>query len=169
MQLRVRWPVAGKALVICLLGLVALKVLTELLQPPPPAPLPPDVGLPQAVSVEPVLPKPKLGRVASGGGLRSPKSAEGKASSRQARDPFPRSRAKGKEGAARRQDPPATRSANRHDPSATRSADRQPPATRPVPPPAESTPPEPPPSPAPEVPPPPPPPPDDGSMEFAPH
>ena len=50
---------------------------------------------------------PQLGGVASGGGLRSPEAAEGKAPTLLANGPFSRSSAQGKEGAPRRQDPPA--------------------------------------------------------------
>jgi energy-coupling factor transport system ATP-binding protein len=47
----------------------------------------------------------QLGRVASGGGLRRPEAAEGRATALSANDPFARSSAQGQEGAPRRQDP----------------------------------------------------------------
>ncbi len=50
---------------------------------------------------------PQLGRVAPGGGLRHPEAAEGKATALSANGPSARSSAQGKEGAPRRQDPPA--------------------------------------------------------------
>lgn len=139
MGLRVRWTFVAKSAAILAGLLLAIQLVPELLKPPPPEPLPADVGLPRVkVDRSPIR---NLGREAAGRWpMRRAESAEGKPRSRHPVDPGPRSRAERKQGPSpRRQDPPA------------------------------ATPePEPAPEPSPPPPPPPPPPLDDGSMEFAP-
>jgi len=72
MGLRVRWKPVGKGALVLLAGFVALQLIPELLKPPPPEPLPADVGLPRVVAkpaeLEKRLPKRRLGRVARRGG-----------------------------------------------------------------------------------------------------
>ena len=148
--LRIRWSIAGRVVLIAVIGLLAL----SLLRPPAPPPVPADVGLPKVAVTQPqreavrpqAMTDPNLGRVVSGGDDRL--------------------RAEASEGRARAHSPnrPSARRSAQPKPSAsTRRQD--PPATAPVPLPE----PPPPPVPPPEPPPKPPSPPDDGSMEFAPH
>src|SRR6476469_7782637 len=166
MRVRGRWSRAGLALLGVAGVLLALRIGPSFLEPPAPAPLPADVGLPRVeVRSHPVVSelsedtasvrgsepgtKRNIGRVVSGGGgRRRAESSEGKTPKQKPHRPGARRRAQHKPATpTRRQDPPAVR-----------------PVPEPVPP-SETVPPaapEPPPEPAPT-----PAPPNDGSMEFA--
>ena len=57
--MRVRWSAAGKATLVAVVALLALRLLPPLLKPPEPPPLAADVGLPRVeVEHEPV-PSPR--------------------------------------------------------------------------------------------------------------
>jgi hypothetical protein len=139
MRLRVRWGLVGKWGALLLGGIVVLKLLPGLLEPPAPAPLPADVGLPQvaspAVELKRRPPRARLGRVARGGGVRAGR-----------RPVFRPDRKLGRQTAPRRKTQPG---------ADTPTPRQDPPAETPVP--------------AVPLPPPPPEPPNDGSAEFAPH
>src|SRR6188474_3245965 len=159
MSFRVRWSQAAGALACGAFVLLAFQLGPELLQPPEPPPLAPDVGLPR-VGVAPTLaversrevrPRRNLGRVVRGGGVRRrAEASEGKAPKRRPSRPSARRSAQPKPSTPTpRQDPPAS-----------------PPDPEPIPasPPEPSSvvPPSPEPTPAPAAP-------EDGSIEFAPH
>src|SRR5262245_8411857 len=126
MRVRIRWSQASLALLGVATILLALRVASSFLQPPAPAPLPADVGLPRIEArSDPEVSRlqkevisdggskseseRRLGRVVSGGGARRrAEASEGRATQHRAHRPDPRRSAQHKPGApTRRQDPPA--------------------------------------------------------------
>src|SRR5881394_1904601 len=153
MGLRVQWQLAAKVAAVVVGGIVAFHFIPAFLKPPPPEPLPADVGLPQ-VTARPLelknrQPKRHLGRVVRGGGdRRRAESSEGSVGPTKGSRPIPR----------RRSQPKPSTPTPRQDPPADASVPVAPPPAPEAPDPVFGAP---PPAPAPA-------PPDDGSMEFAP-
>src|SRR3954452_20135979 len=108
MRVRIRWSQAGMVLLGVVVVVLALRGAPSFLNPPAPAPLPADVGLPRVEArSEPVVSElrgdgisdggPKSGSkgrlergVSGGGGRRRAEASEGRATQRRARRPFPR-------------------------------------------------------------------------------
>jgi hypothetical protein len=148
--LRVRWSAAGKVAVAIVVGVLALRAVPALVQPPEPPPLAADVGLPRSV----VGARPERGsRLWRIGAQRTAAMAVGGARA------VARPRRDGRPGP----DGEMSSSAGRKPGTPIAGPGPTPPAPGPAPEPLPVAP-----APAPE-PAPAPPPPSDGSEEFSPH